>query len=331
MTFARAAVVITAGLLLGQQPPQPPPPESEATGVFRLPSRMPDEPKLAEAPKEETGPPVMKNEGKPMGIPFQCTDQDIQAFGMSCSSDHPCPIYLELSGIQGVGERIFLAGNLHDGSATMYSVMLGSQDGGLTWTEPVERYRNSGLDQVQFFDFETGWVSGQTLAALPRDPFFLLTTDGGKTWRKREIFSESKVGAIDHFLFDSRTAGGVVIDRRLSGSNSRYERYETMTGGESWMVREVNSQPLKLKATRPPAPSPWRIRADAKLNAHIIEKQTGKQWTRVAAFLVSAGDCKPAESELVEPPPPPETPSTAAPPPSRPRPAPSSKPSLRKK
>jgi photosystem II stability/assembly factor-like uncharacterized protein len=42
----------------------------------------------------------------------------------------------------------------------------------------------AGLDRIQFIDFENGWVSGEVQHPLPRDPFLLATTDGGKTWQR---------------------------------------------------------------------------------------------------------------------------------------------------
>jgi photosystem II stability/assembly factor-like uncharacterized protein len=238
-------------------------------------------------------------------------------------------VYLDLAGVHAVGQKMFLTGNVHNGASTMASVLLISEDGGASWFEPVERQRAAGLDQVQFYDVETGWVSGQTLGALPRDPFLLLTTDGGKTWRKRPLFGETHIGSIERFHFESRTAGSLIIDRGPSGSEARYERYETMTGGDSWMVREVSAKPMTVRGARPPGAAAWRIRADAKLGAHLVERRTGESWSRVSAFLVKAGECKPDDAPLAEPLPPPE-PTAAAPGPKLPA-RPAAPPSLRKK
>ena len=65
--------------------------------------------------------------------------------------------------------------------------------------EPHPRIRSSGLDQIQFVDFQNGWISGANLTGAPRDPFLLITTDGGKTWRERPIFEETRVAAIEGF------------------------------------------------------------------------------------------------------------------------------------
>ena len=40
------------------------------------------------------------NEGKPMRVAFQCSAEDMNAAGLSCPSEEPCPVYLELNGFQ---------------------------------------------------------------------------------------------------------------------------------------------------------------------------------------------------------------------------------------
>ena len=57
----------------------------------------------AQPPSE---PPALENSGKPMLAPFQCTEEDIQSFGLSCSEDEPCPIFLELSSFEPVGNQL---------------------------------------------------------------------------------------------------------------------------------------------------------------------------------------------------------------------------------
>jgi photosystem II stability/assembly factor-like uncharacterized protein len=109
--------------------------------------------------------------------------------------------------------RIFAAGNIHSSAVTLYSVLLASEDAGHTWREAYERIRGASLDRIQFLDAELGWTSGQALSPLPQDPFLLLTSDGGKTWRQRVIFSESRVGSIQQFHFSARDSGSLIIDR----------------------------------------------------------------------------------------------------------------------
>ena len=234
----------------------------------------------------------MENNGKPMVLPFHCTDDDIQFAGLTCSEDDPCPIYLELSAAAAQGEHIVAAGNIHSASVTLYTALVESQDGGRTWRDPHTRVRSGGLDHVQFLDADTAWVSGLTLFPLPQDPFLLLTTDGGQTWRMHPIASESHPGAIQQFVFTSRTEGSLLVDRGPAETGDRYERYESSDGGESWTIQEESTKPLHLRASAAP-PADWRLRADSGSKAYVLERRQGERWSGVASFAVNLGGCKP--------------------------------------
>lgn len=273
----------------------------------------------------------LENAGQPMQVAFQCTEDEIRTFGLTCPAQQPCPVYLDLSGLESAGVRIFVPGNIHTEAATLSSILLASEDGGKTWYEPQERIRAAGLDQIQFFDLATGWISGQTLGAVPRDPFFLLTTDGGKTWRARPVWDDSRVGAVDWFHFDSNTHGTLWIDRSQAGEGSSYELYESMTGGESWMLRQTSDRPVRKEGSRPSVAGSLRLRADAVTKSYHLEKQVGERWQPLASFLIHIADCKQPEPVLpAEPPPapedqPPPQPAQATPTPAQPKP-----PSLKK-
>jgi hypothetical protein len=259
-------------------------------------------PPVAEEPKPPA-PTVYKNDGKPIKLDFSCKEDDINAFGLTCSTDDPCEVYLELAAIEPVGSKMFATGNLHTSSVTLWSVLLVSEDGGKTWTEGHERARSTGFEHIQFIDFESGWVSGQTLLSLPRDPFLLLTNDGGKTWRKKPIRSETHVGAVQHFSFETAKDGQLLIDRTQTGdSGGRYEFYESNSGGDSWSLRQVSPKPVALKRPRQPNPD-WRIRADARSKSFVIERRTNERWQGLSSFLVKVGECQPEEFKLAEPPP----------------------------
>src|ERR1700676_3719530 len=178
-----------------------------------------------------------------MHLAFECTEVDTQASGLSRSETDPCPVYLELANIEAVGNKLFLPGNLHTPTTTIYSILLATEDIGKTWSEPHPRIRSAGLDQIQFIDFQNGWISGANLQSAPRDPFLLLTTDGGKTWRERPIFEESRVAAIERFWFDTPANGTLLIDARLD--NGKHELYETVTGGESWAIQKTSENPIR--------------------------------------------------------------------------------------
>jgi len=236
----------------------------------------------------DTAPPQLDNNGKPMRVPATCKQEDLQSMGLTCTEEEPCPLYLELSAVESVGGRLFLAGNLHTPAVTLSSILLGSADGGRTWTEPYERVRFSALEQIQFFDMEYGWISGATLGALPRDPFFLVTSDGGKTWRMRPLFEETHGGSIERFWFDSRKSGTLL----LTPNGGSYEMYESLTGGESWTLKQVGSKPLKLPEGRPAGNAGWRLRPDARNHSYDVEIKEANGWQRVASFLVQVGTCR---------------------------------------
>jgi photosystem II stability/assembly factor-like uncharacterized protein len=233
---------------------------------------------------------TLENNGKPMRVPFECTEADTAAAGLSCSEEEPCPVYLELANVEAVGNKIYLTGNLHTHTATLSSVLLATEDAGQSWSEPHPRMRQNGLDQIQFIDFQNGWISGANLQGAPRDPFLLITTDGGKTWRQRPVFEEGRVASIERFWFDTHENGSMLVDARLD--NNRHELYETRTGGESWSLQQASADPIRFQRIAETVASGWRLRTDAVSHSYAIEKSLGDRWQRVASFLVDAGTCK---------------------------------------
>jgi hypothetical protein len=237
---------------------------------------------------------ALENSGKPIVLPFQCTADDIHWAGMACSEDEPCPVYLELTATDSSGVRVFAAGNIHSESVTLYSVLLASEDGGLTWREVHPRLRGAGLDRVQFLDTATGWVGGEILFPLSQDPFLLATTDGGRVWQRQPLFSETTRGSLQQFLFTSRTHGSAVVDKE-SGT-SRYALYESADGGRTWAFREESDRAPRLSGS-PTAPPTWRVRAEASTQAYHVERLDGERWTSVAAFAVALKACRPGAPE----------------------------------
>jgi Neuraminidase (sialidase) len=226
----------------------------------------------------------LENTGKPMHVVYECTAADTQAAGIGCSEEDPCPVYLELANVDSVAGKIFATGNLHTPMATLYAILLASDDAGKTWTEPHERIRQSGLDQIQFVDSQHGWISGSNLQGSPRDPFFLITADGGKTWRERPIFDDTRVAAIERFWFESPMKGTLLVDARLD--NGKREFYRTEDGGETWLSAEG---PAK---ERQPSQPEWRVRTDAATHSYTVERSENNHWQKIASFLVNIASCK---------------------------------------
>jgi len=236
----------------------------------------------AEAPLENTG--------SPMHVAFACAGDDLQSAGLSCSEDEPCRIFLELSGVETSASRVFLTGNLHTTATTLSSILLVTGDNGRTWREAYRRIPFAALDQIQFVDFQHGWISGQNVQTLARDPFLLATDDGGLTWREQPIFGEEEQpGAIQRFHFDSPKAGTLLLDR---GVGKRYELYRTASGGATWELLRADRDPIPFPGGPPTAASAWRIKADAKTSAWQVEQNRGEIWNHIAAFSTEAAVCR---------------------------------------
>ena len=267
----------------------------------------------------------------PVRLAVQCTPEDVQQLDLECSAQQPCPLYLEIAAVEPIGNKLFVTGNLHTPTSTVSSILLASSDGGVTWSEPHERIRGAALEQIQFVDHDNGWIGGQNVQSTPRDPFLLITHDGGKTWQLRPIVDEpNRKGAIERFWFTSRTTGSLILDRMHAGeSAARHELYESMTGGDSWSILRASADPIPLDAPAPEHRHPdWRVSAHAGTKSYRIESRESGTWRTIASFLIQPGECAPVEATQVEAEPPQTMKAEEAPAPPRVNSAP---PTLRKK
>jgi hypothetical protein len=249
--------------------------------------------------------PVLRNEGEPIRVAYACKEVDLQSAGMVCSPDDPCPVYLELSAVVPDGRKIFVAGNLHGTSATLNSVLLMSDDAGATWKETAPRLRGAALDQLQFGsqfgDTQHGWAAGETQDPLPRDPFFLLTTDGGESWRQKAVAEDGAPGAIQRFWFDSADRGELIVDAGKTSPGGRYLSYESRTGGESWEIRGKSDQLPAIRGAPPLENPDYRLRTSRDGKSYQIEKRMGDQWPAFASFLIEVANCRIEPGPLKEP------------------------------
>src|ERR1035437_7833758 len=81
-----------------------------------------DLPPVAAPSVVPAAPLVLENTGKPMLVPFRCTEEDIRAPGLTCPEQAPCPVYVELAAVESTGIRIFAAGTPHAPTATLYTM-----------------------------------------------------------------------------------------------------------------------------------------------------------------------------------------------------------------
>jgi photosystem II stability/assembly factor-like uncharacterized protein len=232
----------------------------------------------------------------PVGVGYECTEDDANALGLTCTMEDPCPVFLELASAATAGGRLLVTGNLHTRNVTLYGVLLASDDNGVTWTEAHERIRAAALEQIEFVDPMTVWINGESVDPLTRNPFFLMTTDGGRTWTQKLVSEDAKYGTIAQFHFDTPTHGELVLDAS-QGKNIRQELYETRTGGESWELEQVDNAPIRLKNGRTPSQDPnqqgqIRVRADASTGAFVVERGSGRTWNRVASFPIRVAECE---------------------------------------
>lgn len=237
-------------------------------------------------------PGVLDNSGQPMRVGYSCAEEDLQWAGMSCNEGEPCPIYVELNAVAANERKILAAGNLHSTSGTLSSLLLESDDAGATWKEPVTRFRGSAIEQLQFFDLVHAWAAGETLYPLPRDPFVLLTTDGGALWKEKPVGEEGSAGLVQRFWFDTAEHGELIVDAGKTAPGGRYLSYESETSGESWILRGAHDRLPVLPHAPATADDPdWRIRTGKDGKAWQIEKRSGSTWDRVASFLIEVARC----------------------------------------
>ena len=228
---------------------------------------------------------TLVNSGAPMKIAFDCDQEDLAAVGMSCSDESPCAVYLELSSVTAAGAKVALAGNIHGPSATLYSVLLTSDDGGANWKEPANRIAGAALEQVQILDASHAWAAGEMQVPLARDPFVLIGTDGAAAWKKAALSDDDGgAGAVQKFWFDSAEHGELIVE-----TGRTWDVYDSRTGGESWSVASKAAQLPRLR--RMPESFDYRIGSDAKSKSFVIEKRAGEKWIRVASFLVQVASC----------------------------------------
>jgi hypothetical protein len=234
----------------------------------------------------------------PLKIPYTCSEKDLAAAGMTCSDDNPCPVFVELSSVSAIGKKLLVTGNLHGASATIGSVLLVSDDDGATWKEPSPRIAGSALEQSQWLDAQHGWAAGEVQVPLSRDPFLLITSDGGATWHQKEIAEDGIPGEIMRFWFDTPEHGELIVDGGRSAEGGRYQMYESRTGGDTWSVVSKTSDVPKLRRTPGLIDPDYRITADSRTRTYMVEKRNGGDWSAVTSFEIQVASCgTPAEPD----------------------------------
>ena len=253
----------------------------------------PSEQASSQEQEKEPDPSRLVYKGEPLVVQLQCDGDHFQRAATVCSDATPCELYLELTGVGQAAERVFLIGNVHTLSATVSSILLASDDEGMSWYEPYPRLA-AGFESIQFVDYDHGWIGGQEgrLDSSSR-PFLLRTGNGGVRWRRYDIWTdEDRSGAILDFYFDTEKHGLLSIDLLTSETDS-YELYESMNGGLSWGIREISDRQAKLKNIPIERRQPdWRLGEDGGKGLYLVERRQGEGWSAQVEFSIRVGTCR---------------------------------------
>ena len=246
-----------------------------------------------EPQEQQPAPPVIAYEGSPLVVPLDCGYDHFSRAGIVCSDVTPCRLFLELTGVENAGDKVFLIGNVHTSAATISTILLASGDSGRSWQEPIPRYSGAGFELIQFADSTHGWIGGQE-GDYDRSttPLLLVTVDGGSTWERYAINEdEDATGAVLEFFFDTQEHGLLIVDLLISEGDP-FELYETLNGGRSWIIRQIVSQkPNLTNRSLADDPIDWRIKENLNDGVYEVQRREQGEWVLKSSFAVGAGSC----------------------------------------
>jgi hypothetical protein len=260
-------------------------------------------PVLGQNTVEEASKETLTFRGEPLVLPLECREDHLLRAGLVCNDVTPCILILELVAIGSLGDRVFIMGNVHSSAGTVSSVLLASDDGGTTWTEPTDRISGGSLEIFRSVGSERGWIGGQQWEADSSPiPFLLATRNGGGRWSRRDVWErDDRNGIVLEFDFDTETHGFLVIERTNTDVDP-FELYETMTAASSWSIRELASDEPEIPFDAMEVPDRRRLRGDASNGVYWVEERLGEDWKPLAAFASHVGTCNNMERASGKPP-----------------------------
>ena len=214
-------------------------------------------------------------------------------YGMSCTEDEPCAVYLELTAVESAGSKLFVSQAIcTPARTTLWSILLTSEDNGQSWKRTIQQvaWRGTRTDTVPRLSPPASSPDTRP-ARLPKDPFFLRTSDGGKTWSRLPLFEDGAVGLIEQFRFESATRGTVAVDRGRPGVGRYVQRWRRKTAQNPGPSGNLAAD---APASGPPAiPRRWfESSPNANPKSFRIERRESGAWRTAAAFFVAAGACQ---------------------------------------
>jgi len=249
----------------------------------------------AERAEEKPGPPEpVRYSGDPITPPAMCEAID-EYFAAICNDRDSCEMLLELVHVEETTSGVVAVGEIHTTAENVSSIMLLSEDGGESWSEPTDRIPRATFEKALFSDRDTGWAAGTSgEAGAGQRTFFAVTTDGGKKWRRFDVRAggEERSGRIVDFRFDTPKHGYLILEK--AASTDRFELYETFNGARSWSTRGLTPERPKFPGRRRTVDeSNWRVEEEPDSGVYLIQgrEEESAPWTTRARFAASLGAC----------------------------------------
>ena len=267
---------------------------AQAEFKIERPEIVVPQPKTAESEEEPSAPAPIRYHGDPIVPPAKCQELD-EDFAATCNGRDSCEMLLELVHVEETTSGIVVVGGLHSTAENVSSIMLLSEDGGESWSEPTGRIPRATFEKAQFSDRDHGWAAGTSGAAgAGRRTFFAVTADGGKKWRRFDVRAggEERSGLIVDFRFDTPKHGYVILEK--PAATDRFELYETFNGARSWSTRGLTPERPRFPGRRRGVEaSNWRVEEDASNGEYLIQGRDDESspWTTRARFAASLGTC----------------------------------------
>ncbi|MBO0870174.1 MAG: DUF1906 domain-containing protein [Micromonosporaceae bacterium] len=164
--------------------------------------------------------------------------------------------------------------------------LLGSRDGGGTWTDLTPAAAGS-LQAAFFHDPAHGWVAWAQNGTL----YVARTVDGGHLWQTSAMPEMADVASV-RLAFGSNGVGGLLATRVSSASFSLADLYTTDDGGATWRGRPA------------PASGQLAVAADGRISvtggvdgaSRYSSVDAGAHWTRQPSVQAGTGPDATAQS-----------------------------------
>ena len=266
---------------------------------FVVGEKLPPQPSIKTLAEKssKTAYPELVYKNNPLLVSLDCTYSYFAHAEIACSIVTPCKLFLELTAIEAIDRSVFVIGNVRTVSATIASIVLISENGGINWREPIDRYPGSTFEYIQFVNKTHGWIAGQQQQFDSSSrPLLLSTYNAGESWQRHSVSqNDEHTGTVLDVHFDSKEHGLMVIDRGSSAIDP-FALYESMNGGRSWLIRQITDRKPALR-NRPIIPSSpnWRIREDSHAASYKIEWRNTETWDVKSRFAINIGICNTME------------------------------------